>query len=184
MRILLLLLFVFTLAGCGDQVGKLNSLERAEEMEEDLTERRRFYSAIEGTYEGVSQTGTSGRNLRVVFTQTLPDYASDRVRTLQELEYEFQNLAFNVQVTSWASAGAAFGCIFENVRPDIESGVINLVSQQCGNTYQFSLDGLESSSDLAFSILEGSSTRVGRLEAVIYSRNIADKMSASVERVQ
>lgn len=184
MRNLFLLIFVFTLGACGNQVGKLNSIERAEEMQKDLEERRKFFKALEGTYEGTFSTGSSESNIRIVLTQTLPDYSVDRVKTLQELEYEFQNLAFHVQITSWGSSRAAFGCTVENVRPDIVNGVISVVSNNCPNSYHLYVGDRLESQAYSSRIMSGAEQEVMALDGIVYSKNVSSKMSAFVEKVQ
>ncbi len=179
----IILLTLLGLGACGDRVGKLNSIERAEEMQKDLETRRLFFSALEGTYEGIFSNGDTESNLRIVLTQTLPDYGVDRIKTLQELEYEFQNMAFHVQITSWSSSRSAFGCTVENVKPDIKNGVIRVVSNDCPNSYHLFVKDRLQAAEASSRILSGDSRDIQELDGVVYSKNLSTKMSAFVQKV-
>lgn len=123
-----------------------NTIEWSTRLASDLEKRRGFIDAVEGEFEGDVDLDPSISNgvtyrIRLILTPTIPGYEVDRTKTLAELEYELQNLNLNVQVTQWNPELdlSAVGCIIENVKPDLVRGVINLVSENCNNSYQIFL---------------------------------------------
>lgn len=127
--------------------------ERARQMEADLERRHRFFEALTGIYEGeIRLSDGSVNRARVSFSPSLPRYPrSDRVRTIDELSYEINNLYLNAQVVTWSKLAdtegrgseLAFGCVFEQVRPDLAQGRMHLVSENCKHTYTLYLSELD-----------------------------------------
>jgi hypothetical protein len=123
---------------------------RAVEMESDLARRQRFYTGVSGMYEGIMQGADAGDTFKVRFTfaPSLPPYKSNRTRALDEIIQDLNNLHFNVQVIQWTEdgigSGIAFGCVFQNVRPDLETGQMHLAATDCPSLYSINLaeDGL------------------------------------------
>ncbi len=141
--------------------------ERAEEMEADLARRQRFYTAVAGIYEGTMQGADPADKLRVRFTfaPSLPPYKSNRTRALDEIVQDLNNLHFNVQVIQWtedgSSSGIAFGCVFQNVRPDLETGQMNLAASDCSSLYSIHLAEDENiPAGGAFKVVRSDSTRL------------------------
>jgi hypothetical protein len=124
------------------QAENANRAVRAAAMEEDLERRRRFIDSIVGTYEGVT-TDMQGKEapVRMIVTSSFPRQPTrnNRERSLEELTYELTNLHLNVQVVEWSTldsgAEIAFGCVFEQIRPNIVDGAIALMSQDCKMSY-------------------------------------------------
>jgi len=125
------------------QVGVENENIRkwSSEMEQDLERRQRFFTALKGTFEGVLKSGNQEFRMRVKLFPSIPPYQSDRVRRIDEVTFDLVNLYFNIQVLYWDSTDnlASAGCRFENVRPDLENGQINLASENCPNFFSFNI---------------------------------------------
>ena len=120
-----------------------NLASRASAMEEDLEKRRRFIDSIVGTYEGTA-TNIAGEqgSIRLVIASSFPrSPSSGRPRSVEELAYELTNLHLNVQAVEWSAldngSEIAFGCVFEEVRPNITDGSIHLMSEECKISYAF-----------------------------------------------
>lgn len=119
--------------------------DRSKEMETDLARRQRFYTAVSGTYVGTMKgRGDDFFKVRLIFTASLPPYKSGSIRALDEIVSDLNNLYFNVQVLQWddvpgTPGGVAFGCTFQNVRPDLVTGQMNLVGQDCASLYAVTL---------------------------------------------
>lgn len=118
-----------------------NLAEKAERMEKDLTRRHRFYQAIKGTYEGTISTSIGNFNVRVTLTPSLPPVRIDRVRQLEEISSDLNNLMLNTQVVQWDpnSTNSAVGCRVSNVRPNIETGELTISHESCPNLYQMKI---------------------------------------------
>lgn len=158
MKLLLWITVLCTIVGCDDSEDLASSLKtqsevssqaeieainqnlrtRANEMEQDLARRHRFYQAIKGRYEGNLQTDFGEFNLRITLTPTLAPipYADIRnFRQLEEIIEDLNNLAFNITITQWSPATpmSAITCTVEKVRADIVSGRITIQSQGCSS---------------------------------------------------
>ncbi|MGK5087365.1 hypothetical protein WDW86_07385 [Bdellovibrionota bacterium FG-2] len=130
--------------------------KRAAEMEADLTRRYRFYQAVTGTFEGRFQQQMSSDssqeidpeiNVRFTVALNLPPYQSARLRTLEEITEDLNNLYLNVQVVQWStSRPLVFGCSFEKVRPDLVSGRLDLVASNCASVYSLQVAAASNSS--------------------------------------
>jgi hypothetical protein len=118
-----------------------NLAKKAKKMEEDLSSRHLFYQAVRGTYEGTMKTERGEFNVRLTLIPSLPPYYGDRVRQLEEIASDLNNLYFNAQVVQWNPANnlSAVGCRVENIRPDIIQGEIPIASSNCQNLYQLKI---------------------------------------------
>ncbi len=117
------------------QNGSLSS--KAGKMEQDLQRRQMFYTAASGTYEGSIRTEQGDFNIRVTLISNLPAYPVDRVRQLEEITSDINNVYFNAQIVQWSPENnlSAVGCRVNNVRPDLINGVITIASTECPNLY-------------------------------------------------
>ena len=116
---------------------------QAQEMEKDLAKRHRFYQAVSGTFEGkaVAPKKAVSREfeVRILISPTLEPYRTDRIRRPEEVTFDLNNLALNVQFLMWAriptpegeASEVATGCVFVNIRPSLESGMIHLKDPDC-----------------------------------------------------
>jgi len=76
----------------------------------------------------------------------MPIYFTDRVRTLDEINYEISNLGLNINIKleNPRVANSAVSCIVENYKPNIEKGLIQIISESYKNIFKFILsDSLE-----------------------------------------
>ncbi len=119
---------------------------KARTMESDLEKRQRFYQALAGTYEGAVRINQSDFKIRLTLSPSLPRYVpNDRIRTVEEVASDLNNLYLNVQIVQWnpATNFGSVGCLVTNVRPDIVKGRVNIVSEGCKSLYNFQIaDGL------------------------------------------
>ena len=109
----------------------------AQQLEEDLEQRRRFIDAIKGEFSGLFYFKEQEFNLRITFSPTIPEYSPDRIRRLEEIVFELQNLNLNIHIIQWPVNNplAAIGCVFEGIRPDIIKGQVDLFSKNCSISY-------------------------------------------------
>lgn len=132
-------------AGIESQVTATNQIkaqfeylsQRAQTMEEDLRARHRFYLGIKGDYEGTFQDGNEAYQIRLSLTPSLPPYLAERVRTLEEISADFNNLHLNAMIQIWKEDEPAVSCTVEKIKPDVKNGEINIVTEKCPNAYQF-----------------------------------------------
>lgn len=158
----------------GKDIDNENLAQKARRMEADLRRRYRFYQAVSHTYEGRFQ-GSNGVTYagRVSMTPTLHVEETDRVRELEEIQYDLNNLFLNVQVYLWRPSNGLglMNCSFADIRPDTENGIIYLVSDNCKNTFTVHLTVRNTSERelddvsrrLAQAIKEGTQSDIDRL---------------------
>jgi hypothetical protein len=105
----------------------------ASEMEKDLEIRHRFFSALKGRFEGELKGGEETFKIRLNLVPSIPPFEADRIRTKEEVASDLLNLHFNSQILHWSPEESkyAVGCEFENVKPDLNNGQINLSSKGC-----------------------------------------------------
>lgn len=118
-----------------------NQREWAEKMEKDLNQRKHFVEAIEGSFSGDIAVGDINFDIKARFTSSIPIAYSDRIRTLDEINYELSNLALNINIKleNPRVNNSAVSCIVEKYRPDINKGIINIISESCKNTFKLML---------------------------------------------
>ncbi len=114
--------------------------KKAITMESDLRTRYRFYQAVANVYEGQFQIGSSEFIARFTTVPSISLYKSDRIRTVEEVTQDLANLSLSAQILIWnkKSELSATGCIFESVRPELQSGVISLINRECPNLFSVS----------------------------------------------
>lgn len=148
-----------------------NLAQKAESMEKDLARRHRFYQAIKGVYEGSINSAAGDFNIRITLSPSLPPISTNRVRQLEEIASDLNNLMLNTQVVQWDpnSPESAVGCRVSNIRPSIEKGELVISSESCPNLYSIAIAdrGEESSLGLAKSILFGNLSDVDSLRGQI-----------------
>lgn len=157
----------------GIQAENQNLAARSGAMEEDLAQRHRFYQAVEGTYEGELQTEQGMFRIRLTMVPSLYPYNQERVRQLEEVTADFNNLYFNAQVVQWNSTNplSAVGCRVTGVRPDLINGEITIASESCPNFYSLRIsdqvygasDAGPSSSEIAAQVATGALSRIDAL---------------------
>ena len=106
-------------------------------MEADLTKRHRFYQAVKGIYEGDIKTNLGSFRIRLTLTPSLAPVPVNRVRQLEEISADLNNLSLNAQVVQWDpnNANSAVGCRMSGIRPDIMKGELAISTETCPNLY-------------------------------------------------
>lgn len=123
------------------KVENANLSAKAEQMEKDLKRRHRFYQAIKGMYEGDISTSFGTFNIRITLNPSLAPMNHNRVRQLDEITADLNNLMIHAQILQWdpKNEATAIGCRVSNIRPDIEKGTISISTESCPNLYQISV---------------------------------------------
>lgn len=110
---------------------------KAVKMEQDLASRHQFYQALAGTYEGELATEQEKFNIRITLVPSLSPLPVDRVRQLEEISSDINNLYFNAQIVQWSSDNtlSSVGCRVSQIRPDMVNGTVSIASPECSNLY-------------------------------------------------
>tara|TARA_Y100000768_G_scaffold316879_1_gene252033 strand:- start:806 stop:1450 length:645 start_codon:yes stop_codon:yes gene_type:complete len=118
-----------------------NQKEWAEKLEKDLNDRKRFIKSIEGRFNGIIDVRESTFEIQAKFISSIPIEFSNRVRTLDEINYELQNLNLNlfVKLENPRVSNSAVTCVVEGYRPDIKNGLINIITESCKNSFTLSI---------------------------------------------
>jgi len=207
------------LAGCGDNTDRMKDraqieaeanarkqvdaesqyqTKRAEEMELDLARRQRYFDALSGTYEGTYE-GLYGKpfRMKLILTSSLPAYVPPRrVRTLDEIENDLNNLFLTAQEVVWdEEIPMTVGCLYEKIRPDIRAGRIYLASEECKVSFNLFISdnpGLSNSEDesedenspgLASKVMEGVVNQIQSLRGTGQSIHASAPFRVEVTRV-
>ncbi len=114
-----------------------NLAAKAEKMEQDLAKRHRFYQAVKGSYEGDIRTSLGTFNIRITLTPSLAPTPVNRVRQLEEIASDLNNLNLNAQVVQWDpnNTNSAVGCRMSGVKADIVKGELAISTESCPNLY-------------------------------------------------
>lgn len=118
-----------------------NQQEWAEKMEKDLNERKYFIKAVEGTFSGDLTVDEIDFIIKAELSPSIPIAFSDRTRTLEEINYELENMALNlhVKLENPRVSNSAVSCTIEGYKPDIEKGLIKIISESCKNIFKLML---------------------------------------------
>lgn len=215
MKLLFLLLLSTLIVSCGKKddknleektqrelvVENENLERRAILLENDLARKQEFYTAVEGTYEGNFMAGEKEFKTRMTLIPSLPPYTSNRIRTLEEVTADLNNLSFSLQTTHWNAKGTAVasGCIFSEIRPDYDNGQIAVAAESCANVYKVSLfdssdrsgegpiktsEVLQKSRSISKKILNNEIKEVNEIHVVIQPTLVAKTFIAVLKRVQ
>ena len=161
-------------------VENVNLERRAAKLEIDLEKKQLFFTALEGTYEGSFKAGEKIFKTRMTFIPSLPPYTSNRIRTLEEITADLNNLYFSVQTTHWNSNGTAVaaGCIFSQMSPDYDNGQIVAATETCPNVYKVNMfDSSESTEESPINTAELSR------QSKILSKKISRKEIQKIEEI-
>lgn len=171
---------------------------RATAMEGDLARRQRFYQSVKGTFEGTLSTAAGKFTTRIKLIPSLPQYTTPtRIRTPEEITVDLTNLSFNAQILHWAPSNnqSASGCVFQELRADLENGKIDLAKSDCPNVYSVNIvdpqaGPLENANDLAINsrslsqkVLEGDVNLVNQLSVLMQPSNNATQFVLTLKRV-
>lgn len=161
------------------QVENRNLASKAEKMEEDLTKRHRFYQSIKGSYEGSMNTSLGSFSIRVTLTPSLAPTPINRVRQLEEIAYDLNNLTINAQVVQWDpnNTNSAVGCRMSGVKPDIIKGELAISTETCPNLYLIKItdrgfsastsENAQLSNNLAKQVLNGDLSEIDSISGVV-----------------
>lgn len=165
--------------------------QMSQEMERDLARRYRFFDSLRGDYKGdlIAENLTLKTKL-ILVPQLVELFQTPRVRRVNEVLNDLAKLQFKAQIVQTDSSGATFGCIFENVVPDLERGMIQLISEKCVNTYVIWLeDGeselarVENSHQLSQDILDSPNlTQISRLVVKMIPTKTQDEFLFTVTK--
>ena len=198
MKTLLLILVAFVLSACdkpssdgtyerakkeseaGKDAQNGNLAEKAQKMEDDLRRRYRFYSGVSKKYNGKFKIKENEYVMSVSMSPTIHVVDTGRVRTLEEIQDDLNNLFLiaEVKISDLEGSIGAPGCVFKDVKPDIMSGTVRLIDGGCGNTYTISVtvpgtsedDRLTVSTMLAREMLDGTQIGANHLYIDVSSR--------------
>ena len=170
---------------------------KAKAMEADLQRRHRFYQSLSGSYAGTF-THSSGMKFttRLKLIPSLPPYVpTDRIRTLEEISADINNLYFNVQILHWSpgNSASATGCVFQEIRGNLEKGRVEAIRAECPNVYSVRIIDPEKSYQtreeleinsvlLAAKILNNEVNRVTLVKAIMQSSNNSDEYELELAR--
>jgi hypothetical protein len=177
---------------------------RAAQMEGDLARRQNFFQTVKGTFEGSFQTELGEFQVRILLVPSLNPMRLERPRLPEEVASDLNNLHFNAQMQMWASGnpGSAGGCRVENIRPDLKTGIINIVSASCPNVYFLAISNPEEfrnltpkdyylslvddggSAKFAENIISGASRELNEVTGFIRMTNQATSYYFRAKRVQ
>jgi hypothetical protein len=168
--------------------------QKAKLMEDDLIKRQRFYQAVAGTYEGTVVVNNANFSIRMTIVPSLPRYVPDgRVRTPEEVAAELSNLYLNVQVVQWnpQDTRGSYGCLVQQVRPDIVRGRIDVVSSSCLNLYSIrpgregaSVSSVREAAAFALDLVDGRVESVSQINGKIQPTSNANVYTFTATRVQ
>ena len=121
------------------QAININNNEIVTKLENDLNKRKQFIRSIEGEFEGKLTVDDTGYLMRIKITPTSPIEETHQNRTIDQVNYELQNLGLNINIKQWNPMVplSAVTCTVQNYRPDIKQGLINIISEKCKNLYEF-----------------------------------------------
>ena len=167
----------------------------AEKMEEDLNKRKRFIQAIEGDFFGEVDVQNISFDINARFVSSIPIAFPSRVRTLDEINFELQNLKLNlfVKLENPRVPNSAVTCVVEGYRPDVNKGVINIITESCKNSFHLSISDstldvrsdearLKDSRSLAAQVTSGSVSRVEKVQGVFESSTSNQKFKFQLRR--
>jgi hypothetical protein len=115
-----------------------NQAVKANEMEQELKLRKVYYNALIGDYEGETEI----QGVKSIFTLSVQQNnvpaPSNRVRTLEEIANDLNQLSLSILIKHGAVGSEAVptNCKIIGVKPDINKGMLSLASQECPNFYQ------------------------------------------------
>lgn len=153
------------------QIEALNDNQRnwALTMEKGLNERKYFIKAVEGAFLGEVSVNGVDFLIKAEMLASIPIVISDRSRTLDEINFELQNLTLTIHVKmeNPRVLSSAVSCTIENHRPNIREGVIKIISNSCKNIFKLMLSDTLEQTDLL-----DRSTRSAQLARSVMSNEI------------
>ncbi|MGK0367724.1 MAG: hypothetical protein ACI9QD_000862 [Thermoproteota archaeon] len=164
----------------------------SKQLEEDLLVRRRFIDAVTGEFEGEFSSGEGESEIkfgiRIIISSSFPSFNPHRIRIVQELVNEINNLNLNIHVVQWplSNPHSAVGCIFTSIKPDLVLGQIDLFKNGC-SSYKLSIgDQLRSnvsSEVISQAILNSEIEKANILKGTFQASSNAPQFKISTMRV-
>ena len=166
----------------------------AEKMEDDLNKRKRFIEAIEGEFFGQVDVQGISFDISSRFVSSIPINFPSRVRTLDEINFELQNLNLNlfVKLENPRVPNSAVTCVVEGYRPDVSKGIVNLITESCKNSFHLSIaesfndrseeQRLAESRSFAAQVSSGAVVRVDNIQGVFESSTSSKKYKFQLRR--
>ncbi len=156
-----------------------NQRRKAIAMEETLQKRYHYYIGLSAEYHGQFTIQDNQYLAKLIFTPSFHLVPTERIRTLEEIQEDINNLYLNAQFILWDSEGklGSQGCIYEKVKTNMLTGQIELFSTNCPArmTILFSQNGTQKESrhfvskKLTEELLAGSRNNIPQLDAVVNS---------------
>lgn len=157
-----------------------NLAQRAAVLEKDLWSQFSFYRALESDFQGQFKRNSSDFVIEMTFAPSRYLVKTDRPRTLAEIEDDFANLHLKAMIKVYAANQnlSANGCVFENIKPDLENGVLTLIDEDCPLMARLrlkdptlsGLDSTQASRILAQEIRQGLRDEVQQLDLFLSSK--------------
>ena len=176
------------------QAENANQRQWADKMEEDLNRRKNFFKAIEGEFEGDVEVENIQFSIAAKFIPSIPIEFYNRTRTLDEINYEIQNLNLNlnIKIENPRAANSAVSCTIEDYKPDYNNGQIYVISEACKNIFHLILTDdlsniplVESRSrarTIARDVISGGATSIEFLDGVFESSVSSKKYRFKMKR--
>lgn len=178
------------------RVENANLTAKAEKMEKDLATRHRFYQAMKGVYEGEIITKDGTYNIRLTFTPSMAPMNYNRVRQLEEIAADLNNLTINAQILQWdpSSDMSAIACRVSGIRPDLEKGSLDISTESCPNLYRILIteksyagsrtENIDVATQLSREVLNGRITSIDSLNGSVQPSTNAAILKFEAVKVQ
>lgn len=150
-RLIIFTILSATLAACGNvneknkenadinnkstvEANNADAARKAKAMEADLDLQQRYFQGVAGRYDGeftfeISPGQTTQMHLQLTFIPSLVPYRSSRIRDQSEVLNDLNNLNFKVETSlSDDSSAGKYGNTFVAIKPDLKTGLINVVA--------------------------------------------------------
>lgn len=216
-KVIFLLTLAVGLYGCGenkdeylDSLGKQNEISsqqqiqaerneherKAREMEKYLDERKVFIQALEGEFSGELNIDNNEFFISLEMIPSIPIEFYGRVRQLEEITYEIENLSLNLKVKmeNPRVPNSASSCNIVNYKPDLSKGIINIISNECKNVFKFILSDTNETfelqqiyseaRDVSRQVIAGTIQTVEFLEGIFESSISSKKHTFKLERLR
>lgn len=169
---------------------------KAEAMEGDLDKRKNFFKAIKGKFEGDLTISHTDYVITVEIIPSLPIEFYSRVRTLEEINYEIQNLdlGLSIKVKNPRVINSSVSCMVSSYKStDLKAGLLNVLSESCKNILKMYLSiDLESreasetkkrAKEIASELVSGEIRTIDYFDAIFEPKAGTDLHKVKLKRV-
>lgn len=124
----------------GEQAAKADQQKQNEQslrLERELQRRYRFYAAVSHEYTGQIKLNNVDFGVSHKSQPTIPLYTGERIRTVEEVQSDLNNLGLDSIIRFWnlKNPQAGTNCQFLNMKAFFENGSYKLQSADCGNIF-------------------------------------------------